>query len=383
MTFLKKIRNKINRILAPLVFRLFRVKKIKNNKIVVMNYNGKGYGDNAKYIVNELLKTPEKYDIVYVTNDVRSLPENIRSVSPKSLKWIYELSTAKIWINNTRFNLYVRKRKEQFYIQTWHSSLRLKKIEMDAVDKLGKYYKRMMKFDSKNINLMIVGSEFSFNTYRNAFLYNGNIERIGTPRCDLFFNKDICNGLIKKIFKAYGIAEKKKVVLYAPTFRRNQDINEAYMDIEYVQDKLGKDYVLMVRFHPNTNLEMKSDNLNVIDVTSYPDMQELLCAVDVLITDYSGCCFDMMIANKPCILFVKDIEEYLSKERGVYFTMDELPFPKVKKEDELVEIIKKNDYNAYFENIRNFDMKIGLYEKGNASKNLKNIIDDVIDGRRL
>lgn len=39
---------------------------IKKNKIVVSNFNGKGYGDNVKYICNYLLEVKVLVDIVWL-----------------------------------------------------------------------------------------------------------------------------------------------------------------------------------------------------------------------------------------------------------------------------------------------------------------------------
>lgn len=380
IVLINKVRNKIYEILAPIVMFIFRLFPIKNNKIVVFCHNGKGYGDSAKYIVEELLKENNKYDIVWALKRNEYIPKEVRKVDIFSLKCLYELSTAKVWINNLRFMPYIRKRKGQFYIQTWHSSLRLKKIEMDAKDSITKYYLRQMKNDSKMIDLFTCGCEFSYKTYKRAFLYDGKIEMTGTPRCDIFFNPDRMNALKNVIISKYKLNPEKKVLLYAPTFRENKNCNEIYMDLKYIQKELGDKYNILVRTHPNKKVDYIIDeSLGVINVTNYPDMQDLLCSIDVLVTDYSGSCFDMMIANKRCVLFLKDKDEYLSKERDVYFSIEDLPFEKALNEQELVKILNK-DYidDKYLEEINNFKHKVGLYEDGHSSKKIKEIIDNVI-----
>lgn len=372
-----KIRNKICKYFAPLFFYFFRIFKIKNNKIVIVNYSGKGYGDNAKYIVDELIKK-NIFDIVWSTKDRDSLPIGVRAVNIFSLKWIYELSTAKIWINNSRFKLYVKKRKNQFYIQTWHSSLRLKKIELDAIEKLPDYYKKMIIDDSKKIDLMISGCDFSYNTYKNSFAYNGEIAKIGTPRFDLFFNEKKMKEYNRKIRSKYKIDMKKKILLYAPTFRTWGDSSKCPLNLEAFEKKLPSEYILLVRSHPNITLKFDEIDNRIIDVTLYPDMQELICAADFLITDYSGCCFDMMITRKPCVIFAPDLDEYLKRERNLYFTYDELPFELTTKESELLDKIINFKINEYVSNIEEFYKFIGMYENGNASQELCKIIENIV-----
>ena len=40
-----------------------------------------------------------------------------------------------------------------------------------------------------------------------------------------------------------------------------------------------------------------------IEVSDYSDMQELLCAADILITDYSSSIWDFSYTKKPCFLY--------------------------------------------------------------------------------
>src|SRR5699024_7313234 len=86
-----------------IAFRIFPVQK---NKIIINNHHGKGYGDNAKYIVEILLKNNRDLDIVWVlkdlTKEMAGLPQSIRTVRFRSLRHIYEMTTANIWLDNNR-----------------------------------------------------------------------------------------------------------------------------------------------------------------------------------------------------------------------------------------------------------------------------------------
>ena len=113
-----------------------------------------------------------------------------------------------------------KKRKGQVYIQTWHSSLRLKKIEKDAIDSLGKDYEKSAFEDSSKIDLLLSGCDFSTEIFRRAFWYDGEIMKSGTPRSDILINAP--KYIRKKIFEYYNIPVNNKLVLYAPTFRDNK-----------------------------------------------------------------------------------------------------------------------------------------------------------------
>lgn len=86
--------------------------------------------------------------------------------------------------------------------------------------------------------------------------------------------------------------------MYAPTFRSLDEIENYGFDVcnllKALHAKFGGDWKLLLRFHPNVaslslpNMFAKCQNSMMINVTSYDDMQDLLCAADVLITDFSS-----------------------------------------------------------------------------------------------
>lgn len=370
------MKDNLKRFFLKLYFIFLRLFKIKNNKIVITSYYGKGYGDNSKYICKELLSRKNNYDIVWLVNDMKEeFPDGIRKVKFKSFRSFYELATAKIWIDNCRKHDYILKRKEQYYIQTWHSCLRLKKIEADAIDLLPKEYIRNAKADSKKMDLLTVGCGFSEEMYNRVFWYNGKKLRCGTPRCDLFFNENDKKYVKDTFLKQYNINADTKIILYAPTFKKSS--NEIIIDYEKIIQKLLKydKYIFLVRFHPISKNTIKSSK-NVINVTDYPDIQELIATCDFMITDYSGCCFDAMFASKPCILFTPDFKDYIKKERSLVFDFNELPFDRVYNFDELVFTIGNFNYKNYINKVNKFMNKINNFEEGNASKKIANIIDE-------
>ena len=54
---IKKIIVRLNLLkIISLVLYIFRIFPIKKNKVCFINFSGKGYGDNPKYITEEILK---------------------------------------------------------------------------------------------------------------------------------------------------------------------------------------------------------------------------------------------------------------------------------------------------------------------------------------
>ena len=357
-----------------------RKKPLQKNKILMWSDNFKSFGCSPKYIALYLAEHfPGKYDLVWVLERDRpvpqGMPEGIRIVRYFSMDYLKEIATAKVIICNHRTTQYhyFKKRKGQFYIQTWHSSLRLKKIEGDAPD-LGKKYIDQARQDSTKIDLLLSGCGFSSDIFRRAFWYNGELFEHGTPRCDNFFGDN--KKVREKVFSFYGIPENRKLALYAPTFRKDKKASLYGMDFAMLGAKLGSDWVMGCRLHPNITAEIRDDHC--ISMSRYPDMQELLIACDLLITDYSSSMFDMAVAGKRCALFLPDLEQYKAQERGLYFDIEALPFPRAQTMEELCSCV--TDFEEYESRCNAFLKEIGSFEDGNAAASLAKRIEEVCYG---
>jgi CDP-glycerol glycerophosphotransferase len=366
-------------LLLSFVYKIFWIFKIEQNKIVIVSFFGKGYGDSGRYVCEELLRRHSNCDIVWLANNTKAnYPKLVRVVKYNSMKAFYELATAKIWIDNSRKKLYVSKRKNQIYLQTWHSNLRLKKIEKDAEQYFTKRYIARCKHDSAMADAIIAGSDFGYNTIRNAFWYDGPIYKTGIPRCDELFNID--PKTIDSTKQKLSIPKDYKIFLYAPTFRTEGDIDLS--DINTLEKDLCKKYsdkyVLLVRFHPISKQRIENTK-HIKDATDYPNMQELINAADILITDYSGSMFDAAISHKPCILYTPDLENYLKKERELYFSFDELPFVNTNNFTDLAKAINSFDKKAYDKKVDAFLGKVGNYEKGESAKNVADLIESWLE----
>ena len=121
---------------------------------------------------------------------------------------------------------------------------------------------------------------------------------------------------------------------------------------------------------------------NVINVTRYDDIQELLAISDILISDYSSLMFDFTITKRLCFLYVPDLEEYQSKDRKLYFNVKELPFKIAKSNDELIDKIVNFSNEEYNKSLELFLNKIGSYENGKASQKIAELIKNKIEEER-
>ena len=362
-----------------LIIRCFT--RVHKGRMMCWAYTFKQYSCNPRYLTEYLLENNPEFEIFWVFKgnvDTSGVDKRIKCVRYKSLRYFHLVNTAEFFITNARtdpYRIYWHKRKGQKYVMLWHGGVALKRIEKDAEAQLSYSYLKKAKIDSKVCDLMISGCRFQTSLLKEKFWYDGEILEKGIPRNDVFFDKARHPEMRERICRKYGISPDSRIVLYAPTFRRDKSIEPYRINWSRVVPELRKIYgtekvSILLRLHPNLIGKADASSLvndeSVLDVTRYHDMQELLCVSDLLITDYSSSMFDITMLKKPCMLYATDIEKY---NRGYYFDFAELPFPLARNEEELIGNIRTFDSAAYEEAVESFFEKhIGLCEDGNASK---------------
>lgn len=359
------------------MYRFFYKYPINRGKILFVNFAGRGYGCNPKYICEELLRRDlDTADCVWAVHGEAEVPERVRTVPYGSYRYYYELATAQVWIDNQHKDFFTRKREGQFYVQTWHGCGPLKKIEHDASG-LPDSYLELSDRDMKMVDICLSGAGFNSMLFRRAFRYEGDILEYGCPRNDIFFRE---NFSVTGIRTALGIGEGFSVILYAPTLREGESNR---IEVDYLLEACERLYtnrcVVLIREHPQMEMRtgkyMFSDR--VIDVSDYPDMQEIMVAADMLITDYSSVMWDFSLQKKPVFLYHPDLQAY-EEERGVYIPFSEMPYIETFSMEDLYKKICCYDDMLYQQKLEKFLQKYRSFDKGEASKAVVDKIEEVI-----
>ena len=171
-----------------------------------------------------------------------------------------------------------------------------------------------------------------------------------------------------------GLPINKKIILYAPTWRDSSDGGSSYtmkppINIEYWEKMLGKEYILLMRTHQYTNKLMGVEfNDFCRDFCSYPIVNDLIKASDLMISDYSAIIQDFSILEKPILCFAYDFEDFRDS-RGLYLDYDkDMPSGILRTEQDVINYIVGMDYNEECQKTtRLIKNKIAVYG-GNATK---------------
>lgn len=365
---------------------ILRREKIQDNKIIFMTYDD-SYSCNPGYISDELIRRGLDVDVVWVSPNKKimrgfeRLPEEARVVRRNTIEMFKEQASSKIWIDNALSCVWygVPKRKEQVYINTWHGSMGIKKIDGQG------FWLNRAKKCAKVTDYCIANSTFEEDVYANTFWKGVKILPYGHARNDVLFDKKNIPEIKKKVREELEIDENKKMLLYAPTFRDSGDIRFLNVDFAAVKKALekrfGSEWVILVRVHyknrsVSTSLNAKADW--VINATDYSDMQDLIIACDAGITDYSSWAYDYILTKKPMFLYVPDVEKY-DFDRGFYFSTEQTPFHNSHNNAELVEGILNFEEESYNKKIDEFLEDKGCYEQGDAAKKAVDFIESIIN----
>lgn len=358
------------------ILRLFsKILPLNKNKILLCSYLGDSWTCNPGYLYQYGLQYfPGKFEYVWALNRVSNLPEDYQrnektsAVKYKSLKWIIESLTAGTVVTNNGA-VWIPRRKGQLIIDTWHGGGCYKKVSTDKseISDLERYRARLTASET---NLFLSSSKyFTDNVIRKSFGYSGRVLNSGMPRNDaLVSDKQGLNKALRKhLADKYGFQVDDYLILFAPTWREKSERTQSIdvLKLRKAGETLsGKNVALLGRGH---HTESHISETEFVDVTDYPDMQELLQVADLLITDYSSSIWDFSFTGKPCVLYTPDLDSYT-----VFPGFDEdiytWGFPVARSNDELVEEIEHFNFADYQNKMVKHHQHLVSYENGNASQ---------------
>lgn len=323
------------------------------------SYNGHAYACSPRAIYEAMLRDSRfdscRFVWAFKEPGGRTLPDTARTslVTSGSAEYFDICSKAGYIVINSSFAEGVTLKKGQTLLQTWHGTP-LKRLGFD-LDKTGgdklnsvRDNRRRYALNAKRFSYLISPSPECSRRLRTAFGLDrlgkqDIIRETGYPRNDMLYTATQSD--IAAIRERFGIAEGKRVALYAPTYRDNAHqsgvgyIGESMLDFDKLRKALGEDWVIL--FRPHYFIANAFDFSRyagfVINAAETDEVSELYLISDVLITDYSSVFFDYANLRHPMIFYMYDMEQYSNEIRGFYSDCGELPGPMVHTQEALTE----------------------------------------------
>lgn len=345
------------------------------NAILFESFSGSQVSDSVLAICDEVIRRRLGFDLYWTVADLNTpVPEGTTPLLIHSRDWIQQLHRVRYLVNNNNFPFYFRKRPGQVYLQTWHGTP-LKRIGNHVPQaNLSLPYRQLMQRESRYWDFLLAQNDYAAEVLAEAFDYSGEVLNVGYPRNDVLAGSEADMRRLS-VRNRFGFEPYHFVVLYAPTWRDNLSGARGYgrvnhLDSKLIRKLLGESARLILRGHHNTARDLADRQANVIDATHYPDINDLLLASDLLITDYSSVMFDYVVTGKPIVFLTPDLEEYRDQTRGFYMDLEEIaPGPVCRTNEELSSVLLRlgEVVETYSGRYREFTKRFASRDDGAAA----------------
>lgn len=266
-----------------------------------------------------------------------AVPEGAIAIVEGSAEWWRVRADARLLVVNDWLRKRWMPRPHQRVLQTWHGTM-LKRLALDR-EGVGLRTRIAVRRESRRWDALLAQNDYAATIFRRAYAFRGPVWVEGYPRTDALVTMSAQERAALRA--RLGVRPDQRAVLYAPTWRDDTAQMVDYLDLPGLPAALAAlpgEHVVLVRGHSRTLRHGRDlDAEGLIDVTTYPDMADLLAAADVVITDYSSLMFDITAVDTPLVLFTPDLEHYRRELRGFYFDLlAEAPVPVARTRDEVL-----------------------------------------------
>ena len=361
---------------------------IDNKAILLESQHGMEMFGNIFHLLKTLSQNPKyqsykvyltcrggkvnRFTYILKNNDIK----NVKLLELSTDEYMRVLASAKYIINDNTFLPFFIKREGQVYLNTWHGTplKTLGKSIKNAMHGIGNAQKNFVTADYllyPNRYTM----EHMVEDYMLENISDAKCVLSGYPRNAAFFKEK----LSEEVRKSMEIPEGMKIYAYMPTWRGavgdiSKDANALLKKyLHEIDDALEENERLYLNLHPIANKDVDVKEFKRIrNIPMRFDTYDFLTSTDCLITDYSSVFYDYAVSGKKCVLFTYDEEEYFA-DRGVYMSLSDLPFPKVKTVKELLSELrspKNYDDTAFINEYCHYD----------CAESPENILDLMISG---
>ena len=354
---------------------------VKNNRVLFVNVLSKKYAGSPRTVMEGLESLyPGKFEIVMAVGDPEAYAplaqRGIKVVKFNSPAYFFYSLTSKVFLTNSGGFSYLPIRKKQYVINTWHGGGAYKKCGTDMYNDSA-LFRRDLRLQGNHTSAFLSSCKrFTEEVSRAMLVPKEVFWEIGLPRNDILLRGN--DEIRRKVRQKIGLKEDERLILFAPTYRKIHDnYFKDSVAISYgvdtrrvcaaMEQRFGGKWRFAMRYHPCVVNRGDMEDLGVLDLTDYEDMQDLLQAADAMINDFSSSMWDFMLTGRPSFLFAVDLDHYVATTE-VYTPVSQWPFPQSVNNDELEKNILEFDEEKYAANCKRHYEALGGCETGRATE---------------
>lgn len=231
---------------------------------------------------------------------------------------MYHLRTAGlVFVDNAWLPVHVGAHPRTTVVQVWHATGALKRFGLDSNPPPAEPERTFLH---RGYDWVVTSGDASREPWSRALRTPlDHVLALGSARTDELLDPNALAAARERVLATYPALRDRRVITYAPTFRgRGRGKRPAPgLDAGKLRAALGPGDVLALKSHPNLDASLVPIAGFDVVVAPSDDMNDLLAATDVLITDYSSSIFEWALLRRPLILLVPDLAEY-EREPGLY-----------------------------------------------------------------
>lgn len=322
----------------------------KNRHLIIIGGPPSKYSDNSRYLFEYLLSQEHGLHVVWLTTS-KAVEKKLRETHGRdkvaripTLRAIWTFWRAKTAIFSHGywdFGWLMTARAKKTKMCLWHG-IPMKKLGFASPSVIADKTASMNARSFSHLDFLAASSPLEAASYHYCFNIDASrdvVQPTGMPRNDALITnaaettweekQRFIKGLLKN---AMG---SEQVILYAPTWRADGKIRFFPwddFDIKQLQNLLQENNaILLVRGHINDLASDRSENASDLAAQTpriiayhqdaYPDVQDMLHLVDIVISDYSGIWADFLLLDRPIVLVPYDLDEYMA-HFGLLYPLD-------------------------------------------------------------
>lgn len=365
------------RVFLAIIYAPLKLLPSKKNKVIFLSRQTNGASLDYRLIQDYLKEQKPDIKIVSICRRYEKKEKgNIEYVIflKNILRSVYHLATSRVCVIDGYWPAVsmLKHKKTLTVVQIWHAMGKIKESGYKALNKKSGRNPKIAKAMAmhRNYDVIIAGGKAWNKFYCESFDVSEDVLlNCGLPRIDYLLATKEENK--ERILKAYPELENKKVLLYAPTFRRGW--NAEWDSFAELLD--FNKYALIVKNHPNQKLNLTADCLTCDEFSSV----ELLSVCDYLITDYSAIAVEGALLDVKTFYYVYDYEQYKENNGLNIDLFEEMPGCVFENAESLTEALEK-DYPAAA--LENYKKKFLPENLGTSTKAIGDYIIDSLGKRK-
>jgi CDP-glycerol glycerophosphotransferase (TagB/SpsB family) len=359
---------------------------LDHDLVLLESYAGSGATDSPRAILAELVRRQPGRRYLWTVADAAVLPPpGAEPVLLRSQEWYAALATAGTIVSNVEMEWWFRTRPGQTLMLTFHG-YPAKSMGIDlwrSKNTPPRRIEQMLLQTSGQWSVGLTPAPEMDRLYREQFRFEGPLLNRGYPRDDVLVGPD-ADRIRREARARLGIVDGQVAVLYAPTWRDDLATNfrvaamPTHLDVAQAAAALGDDHVLLLRGHRFNTPPGTSGRAQVVDVTTYPEINDLILAADIAVLDYSSLRFDWALTGRPSVFLVPDLERYSGAGRGFLFPFEEsAPGPLVATTAEVVAWVRDRPrLEAEFgPAVAAFNERFNRFQDGHAAERVVDWLD--------